>query len=143
MDAMITFLLALQLFIPAPLVQRGPETLSEGTWESCQQDDGDFAEKALDYKINGKPWFEIHYGPRDEFAIFAGNTDEHIAHNDDLNLLKPAFHYDDVLTVAGGRNWSIASLGIHLNVIRLQGHLDCYTYVTKIERDKRPMWADR
>lgn len=123
---------------------REPDTLSAGTWESCPDDsEAGYSEKALDYSVKGHPWFEIHYGPRDEFAIFAGNTPEHISHTDDLNLLKPAFHYEDVQTVSGGRNWGIASLGIHLNVIRLQGHQDCQTFVVLLERTSRPLWAQQ
>lgn len=140
---MIFLLFALQLFIPAPLAQRTLETISEGSWESCPMNDGsgDYAEKALDYSVKGHPWFEIHYGPRDEFAIFAGNTPDHIEHTDARNLLKPAFHFEDIESRTG-RNWSIASLGIHLNVVRIDGGgADCYSFFTKIERDPRPTWA--
>ena len=140
----LAFLIALQFYTPAPLAQRTSETLASGTWVSCPLDDGsgDYGEKALDYKTKGIPWFEIHYGPRDEFAIFAGNTEEHIAHDDERNLLRPAYHYADVATVAGGRNWSLARLGVSLNVVRLDGsYSECYTFAISLTRDKRPQWA--
>lgn len=141
---MILFLLFAQFFTPAPLAQRGPETVAEGSWVSCPIEGGDYGERALDYKSSGHPWFEIHYGPRDEFAIFAGNTDTHIDHDDARNLLRPAYRYGDVYTRAGGRNWSIASLGITLNVVALPpSQEDCYSFVTKLSRDKRPTWANR
>ena len=137
------WLLIAQLFTPAPLAQRHAETLMEGTWLSCPDDSDDgYSEKALDFATKGIPWFEVHYGPRDEFAVFAGNTPEHIAHDDDRNLLKPAYHFADVTTAAGGRNWSLARLGISLNVVRLDGsYSECYTFLIKLERDKRPQWA--
>lgn len=141
---MIALWLALQ-FLPAPLAQRTPDTLSEGIWQSCPIEDGDYDEKALDYKSrNGAPWFEIHYGPRDEFALFVGNTPEHLDHHDDRNLLRPAYHYGDLQTVAGGRNWSFAQLGVSLNVIALPpARPECYAFLIKLTRDKRPTWVQR
>ena len=117
-----------------------------GSWSSCPLDDGsgDYGEQALTFQTaHGKiPWFEIHYGPRDEFAIFTGNTPEHIDHDDARNLLRPAYHYGDLETKAGGRNWSLARLGIALNVVRLDGsHSDCYSFYITLTRDKRPQWA--
>jgi len=139
----LAFLIALQFFTAAPLAQRTPETIAEGIWVSCPDDSDDgYAEKALDYQTKGIPWFEIHYGPRDEFAIFAGNTPEHLSHEDARNLLKPAYHYADVATVAGGRNWSLPRLGIRLNVVRLDGsYPECYTFAIQLQRDARPTWA--
>lgn len=142
---MIALLLALQFYVTAPIAQRGPETLAEGTWTSCPLDDGsgDYGEKALDYSVKGHPWFEIHYGPRDEFAIFAGNTPEHIDHADERNKLRPAYHFGDLQT-ASGRNWSVASLGVHLNVARIDGQrVECYSFIVKLERDERQTWANR
>ncbi len=141
---MFAFLIALQIFSPAPLAQRTPDTLSAGYWESCPMDDGsgDYHERALDYKFKGRPWFEIHYGPRDEFAIFVGNTTEHIAHDDDRNILRPAYHYNDLSTAAGGRNWSFSALGVSLNVIAIPASKpECYNFTVHLTRDKRPQWA--
>lgn len=107
-------------------------------------EDGDYGEKALDYKTKGVPWFEIHYGPRDEFALFAGNATEHIPHDDERNLLRPAYHYGDLQTVAGGRNWSLARLAVSLNVIALPPtQPECYSFLIKLVRDKRPTWVQR
>lgn len=143
---MIPLLIALQFFIPAPLAQRTPDTLSAGSWVSCPMDDGsgDYGEKALDYKVNGHSWFEIHYGPRDEFAIFAGNAPAHIDHDDGRNLLRPSYHYGDVATAIGGRNWSIASLGISLNVIAIPPtQPECYAFVVSLDRNSKPQWAQQ
>jgi hypothetical protein len=143
---MILLLFALQVFTPAPLAQRTPDTLSAGFWESCLLDDGsgDYGEKALDYQSGGKPWFEIHYGPRDSFAIFAGNTPTHIDHDDERNLLRPAYHYNDLATSFGGRNWSFAALGISLNVIALPpSKPECYNFTIQLTREKRPTWVQR
>jgi hypothetical protein len=139
----LPLLLLLQFFTPAPLVMRGLETLMQGTWVSCPEDDG-YGERATDFTPKGFPWFEIHLGPRDEFAIFAGNTPQHIPHDSPLNLLRPAYHYSDTPTAAGGRNWSSAELGVRLNVVAIPPtQEDCYAFVVLLEKDRTLLKADR
>ena len=62
----------------------------EGNWQSCQETStGGYAERVYDHVVNGVPQFEVHLGPRREFAIFTGVQDEHREHDSDANLLKP------------------------------------------------------
>lgn len=134
-------LAALLQWTSSTLAERTPAVLMAGTWQSCPEGD-DYTERALDFTIHDRPWFSVHLGPRDQFALFAGaTTDEHIAHTDARNLLGPAFHYDD-LRRRTGRHWSAASVGVHVSVAQIPGSFeDCYYYVVKIERDAPPTWA--
>ena len=140
---MVSFLLALQVFLSTPAQQREPETLLSGIWTSCPDDSPEgYSERQTEfYAKNGSGWFTLDLGPREEFAVFAGTFPQHIAHDDAANLLKPAYHYGDVAT-ATGRNWSIASLGIHLNVVAMnQNENGCYAFLLLAERLTRPRWA--
>lgn len=140
---MTWLLLALQLYTPTLAKDRAPEVLLEGSWISCPEGDT-YAEKAYQFKFKGAVLFELHMGPRDEFALFAGGWDDDIPHTDKRNLLGPAFHYNDVPTVAGGRNWSSMTLGVHFNAIALPpSYDDCYSFVVKLEKDTSPIWAQR
>lgn len=140
----IPLLLLLQFFTPAPPEVRTERTLLQGTWISCPQDEGDYGERARDFTVHGHPWFELHMGPRDEFALFAGNTPEHLAHDSPANKLGPGFHFNDLVTVAGGRTWSSAQLGVRLNVVAIPPtREECYAFILLLERDKSPTWANR
>ncbi len=141
---MIGFLLALQMYIPTLAKDRGPEVLMSGSWVSCPlEDSADYAEKAYKFKFKERVMFTLHLGERDEFALFAGDVDD-IPHDSPLNLLGPAFHYNDLPTVAGGRNWSSAALGVHLNVIAIPpSREECYAYIIRMEKDASPVWANR
>lgn len=66
-----------------------PRNILEGNWQSCQDERIRYAERVYDHIVNGVPQFEVHLGPRREFAIFAGVQDEHREHNSAENLLKP------------------------------------------------------
>ena len=61
----------------------------EGNWQSCRENDGSYAERVYDHVVNGVGQFEVHMGPRREFAIFKGVQDEHREHDSPENLLKP------------------------------------------------------
>ena len=81
--------------------------LLEGNWQSCREDDGRYAERVFDHVVGGTP-FEVHLGPRREFAIFQGVQDEHRDHGAPGNLLKPF-----AVEMEGGRakqRWEIPSL---------------------------------
>lgn len=141
---MVPLLLLLQFYLPAPLAVRAPETLLQGSWVSCPLDDGDYAEKAYVFKFKETALFELHLGPRDEFALFPGELDEHIPHTDTANLLGPAFHFTDLPTVAGGRNWSSASLGVHVNAVAIPpSREECYAFLVLVEKDQSALWATR
>jgi hypothetical protein len=61
----------------------------EGNWQSCRESDGTYAERVYDHVVNGVGQFEVHMGPRREFAIFKGVQDAHREHDAPENLLKP------------------------------------------------------
>src|ERR1019366_4331521 len=77
---------AAQLF--RPFTNDGRNIL-EGNWQSCRERDGSYAERVYDHVVNGVGQFEVHMGPRREFAIFKGVQDEHRDHESAENLLKP------------------------------------------------------
>src|SRR5690349_20346456 len=66
-----------------------PRNLLEGSWQSCQEANGRYAERVYDHVVNGVGEFEVHLGPRREFAIFRGVQDEHLDHNSPENFRKP------------------------------------------------------
>ena len=66
-----------------------PRNIIEGNWQSCRESDGRYAERVYDHVVNGVGRFEVHMGPRREFAIFKGVQDEHRDHESRENLLKP------------------------------------------------------
>src|SRR6187397_846521 len=98
-------------FLPFPAV---PGHIIEGHWQSCLERDGRYAERIYDHIVNGVPQFEVHMGPRREFAIFKGVQDQHRDHNSPDNLLKP-------FTVPMEKNrakqqWDIPSLNLVFSV---------------------------
>ena len=66
-----------------------PRNILEGNWQSCPERDGRYAERIYDHIVNGVAQYEVHLGPRREFAIFVGVQDEHREHGSPENLLKP------------------------------------------------------
>ena len=44
----------------------------EGNWQSCRERDGQYSERVYDHAVSGVSKFEVHLGPRREFAIFTG-----------------------------------------------------------------------
>src|SRR6516225_8353623 len=68
---------------------RNSRNILEGNWQSCREADGSYSERVYEHFVNGVPKFEVHMGPRREFAIFEGVQEEHRAHDSPANLLKP------------------------------------------------------
>jgi hypothetical protein len=68
---------------------RSSRNILEGNWQSCREADGRYSERVYDHVVNGVPRFEVHMGPRREFAIFAGVQEEHREHDSPANLLQP------------------------------------------------------
>src|SRR6476646_10923407 len=68
---------------------RGSHAILEGNWQSCREADGRYSERVYDHVVNGVPRFEVHMGPRREFAIFAGVQEEPREHDSPANLLQP------------------------------------------------------
>src|SRR5215831_5288679 len=67
---------------------RNSHNILEGNWQSCREADGRYSERVYDHVVNGVPKFEVHMGPRREFAIFDGVQDDHRAHDSPANLLR-------------------------------------------------------
>ena len=66
-----------------------PRNILEGNWQSCLEPSGRYTERVYDHVVNGVGQFEVHLGPRREFAIFMGVQDAHRDHEGTDNLLKP------------------------------------------------------
>src|ERR1700687_3703008 len=58
---------AAQLFRPFSSDTRN---ILAGHWQSCRERDGSYAERVYDHVVNGVGLYEVHMGPRREFAIF-------------------------------------------------------------------------
>lgn len=100
-----------------------------GSFTSCPDgDDGQYGEQVYLWKRRSVSIAEIHLGPRGAFAIFAGEVEAERDHAGADNLLGPAFQYDDVPSRTG-RTWAIASLHLHMNVVRAPGSFEeCYSF---------------
>jgi hypothetical protein len=118
-----------QLFRPFSSDTRN---ILEGNWQSCRERDGSYAERVYDHVVNGVGLFEVHMGPRREFAIFRGVQDEHRDHESPDNLLKP-FR----VTMDGGRakqRWEIPSLNLTFTATLAGGsRTDCESWYLLIE----------
>src|SRR3990170_6405779 len=88
-----------------------PRNILEGNWQSCLQRDGQYSERIYDHVVNGVGLFEVHMGPRREFAIFKDVQDDHRNHDSPDNLLGPDFR---VVLEAGRakQEWKIPSLNL-------------------------------
>jgi len=104
-----------------------PRNILEGNWQSCQQPDGRYAEKIYDHYVNSVPQYEVHLGPRREFAIFKGVQEEHREHDDPANLLKP---YRVLMEGSRARqHWEIPSLNLSFTVSLGGGStMDCESW---------------
>jgi hypothetical protein len=93
---------------------RSSHNILEGNWQSCREADGRYSERVYDHIVNGVPKFEVHMGPRREFAIFEGVQDEHRAHDSPANLLKP--YRLDLEGNLASHEWKIPSLNLVFTV---------------------------
>jgi hypothetical protein len=104
----------------------------EGNWQSCRDRDGQYAERVYDHVVNGVGKFEVHMGPRREFAIFPGVEDAHRDHESPDNLLKP-FR----VAMDAGRakqHWDIPSLNLSFTVTLAGGsRTDCESWYLLLE----------
>jgi hypothetical protein len=66
-----------------------PRNILEGNWQSCRESDGQYGERVYDHVTGPGGVFELHMGPRREFALFRGVQDAHRDHDSPENLLKP------------------------------------------------------
>lgn len=109
-----------------PQTDHRPGVVIEGNFRSCRDADGEYSERAQEYTTGGRTW-NIHLGPRDEFAIFRGpllDGDAHRDHADPRNLLGPAYRIADVSTWRGKRNWTIPSLALAVSITQAGGSRD-------------------
>ena len=118
-----------QLFRP---FSADPRNILEGNWQSCRESDGQYAERVYDHVVNGVGKFEVHMGPRREFAIFPGIQDAHRDHDSPENLLKP-FR----VPMEAGRakqRWEIPSLNLAFTVTLAGGsRTDCESWFIVLE----------
>ena len=106
---------------------KNPKNILEGNWQSCREPDGSYSERVYDHKVNGVPKFEVHMGPKREFAIFAGVQDEHRDHDSPANLLKP--YRLDVDGNLASHEWRIPSLNLVFSVTLAGGsRSDCESW---------------
>jgi hypothetical protein len=89
---------------------RNSHNILEGNWQSCRESDGRYSERIYDHVVNGVAKFEVHMGPRREFAIFEGVQDEHRNHDLPANLLRP--YRLDVEGNLASHEWKIPSLNL-------------------------------
>jgi hypothetical protein len=89
---------------------RNSHNILEGNWQSCRESDGRYSERIYDHVVNGVAKFEVHMGPRREFAIFEGVQDEHRAHDSPANLLRP--YRLEVEGNLASHDWKIPSLNL-------------------------------
>lgn len=106
----------------------------EGNWQSCQEPPGGpYTERIYDHVVNGVGQFEVHLGPRREFAIFAGVQDEHRDHTSHENLLQP-FRVPLMDGVRAHRRWEIPSLNLAFTAtLGGGGRTDCESWYILLE----------
>ena len=125
----ILLLLALLVQWTAFTDRSRPEVILEGQWQSCRED-GSYTERVYD----GTGW-ELHLGPDDEFAIFAGVQEAHRDHALKTNLLGPSYHAADVQTWRGKRSWTVPRLKLSFNVTQAGGsQSDCTSWWVQLTR---------
>jgi hypothetical protein len=104
----------------------------EGNWQSCQESDGRYSERVYDHIVNGVGQFEVHMGPRREFAIFKGVQDEHRPHDAPANLLKP--FTVEIENNRASHRWEIPSLNLVFSVTMAGGsRTDCDSWYISLE----------
>jgi hypothetical protein len=104
----------------------------EGNWQSCREADGRYSERVYDHLVNGVGHFEVHMGPRREFALFKGVQEQHREHDSPDNLLKP-FRVE----LESGRakhRWEIPSLNLALTATLAGGsRMECESWFIVLE----------
>ena len=119
-------------------VSSNPRNILEGHWQSCQEPPGGpYTERIYDHIVNGIPQFEVHLGPKREFAIFEGVQDEHRDHTSDDNLLKP--YRVPLEGTRASHRWVIPSLKLAFRVTMGGGsRTDCESWYVLLEPLDKP-----
>ena len=104
----------------------------EGNWQSCRERDGLYSERVYDHAVSGVSKFEVHLGPRREFAIFKGVQEAHREHDSPDNLLKP---YRVVMDLGRAKQrWEIPALNLVFTVTLAGGsRTDCESWYILLE----------
>ena len=111
---------------------RDPRNILEGNWQSCREADGRYSERVYDHVINHEGRFELHMGPRREFALFKGVQEQHREHDSADNLLKP-FRLELQLGRAKHR-WEVPSLNLAFTATLAGGsRMDCESWYIVLE----------
>jgi len=120
---------AAQLFRP---FSNDTRNILEGNWQSCRERDGQYSERVYDHAVSGVSKFEVHLGPRREFALFKGVQEAHRDHDSPDNLLKP---YRVVLDAGRAKQrWEIPSLNLMFTVTLAGGsRTDCESWYILLE----------
>lgn len=110
-----------------------PHNILEGNWQSCEDPStGRYSERVYDHVVNGVGMFEVHLGPKREFAIFKDVQDAHRDHESPDNLLSP-FR----VAMQGSRakqRWEIPSLRLAFSVTLAGGsRTDCESWFIVLE----------
>lgn len=109
-----------------------PRNILEGNWQSCLDASGRHAERVYDHIVNGVAQFEVHLGPRRDFAIFKGVQDEHREHTAPENLLKP--HRVAMEGTRARQHWDVPSLNLSFTVTMGGGSTtDCESWYIVLE----------
>jgi hypothetical protein len=109
-----------------------PRKILEGSWSSCREPDGQYGERVYDHVVNGGGKFEVHLGPRREFALFKDVQDAHREHDSPDNLLKP---YRVAMDAGRAKQrWEIPSLNLAFTVTLAGGsRTDCESWFIILE----------
>ncbi len=114
-----------------------PRYILEGNWQSCREDDGKYSERVYDHVINGVGRFEVHMGPRNEFAMFTGVQEEHRDHALAQNLLSP--YRVESTTGRAKQRWEIPTLNLAFTATLAGGsRSDCESWFVLLEPLQRP-----
>ncbi len=91
-----------------------------------------FSHNTHDHAVSGISKFEVHMGPRREFAIFKGVQEAHRDHDSPDNLLKP---YRVVMDAGRAKQrWEIPSLNLAFTVTLAGGsRTDCESWYILLE----------
>jgi hypothetical protein len=104
-----------------------PRNILEGNWQSCREPDGQYGERVYDHVTGPGGVFELHMGPRREFALFKGVQDAHRDHDSPENLLKP--YRVPLESGRAKQRWEVPSMNLVLTATLAGGsRTDCESW---------------
>lgn len=110
------------------------KNILEGNWQSCRETNGEYAERVYDHVVNEVGLFEIHMGPKWDFAIFKDVIDEHRLHDGIENLLGHNTHEVPIVNGYAKKRWAIPSLNLVFTVTMAGGsRTDCESWYVLLE----------